>query len=401
MRILILGGGISGLSAAWHLRKQNPSAQITLLEKENRLGGYIGTSHIGTNLIELGPRTFAEGRSPFLLNLISEMGLKEELLFSSPKTATRYLWHQGKLRASGKFIPMLLKGLLRELFIPRKCIEDESIHAFAVRRLGRKIADTLLDPMTLGIYAGDARQLSVRSCFPFLFSWEQKGKSLLRGLFSSPKGGRLFTLQRGLSSLIDALEQKVEVDIVRNSSVTAIYKNGVEAQGRLWEADRIISALPGQVIGRLTKCWPDFPTQSLHVAHLGFKEKIPSTEGFGYLVPTLEKETLLGMIWDSSIFPRKEASFQTICTAMLASKGDPLEVLSAVKRHLKWEGKPDWIETRFLHEALPKFVVGYRKKWLQVEEDLKSSFPTLTLVGNYIDGVSVESCVQRAVSLTL
>lgn len=401
MRILILGGGISGLSAAWHLKKQNASLQITLLEKEDSLGGCMRTSFHGTNLIELGPRTFAEGRSPFLLQLISEIGLQDELLFSSPKTATRYLWHQGKLSSAGTFIPMLLKGLLREFFIPSKCIEDESIHAFAVRRLGQKIAETLLDPMTAGIYAGDARKLSVRSCFPFLFDWEQKKKSLLRGLFSSPKGGRLFTLQRGLSSLIDALEKKVEIEIVRNCSVTEIHQDGVHAGGKFWEADQIVCALPGQVMGRLTGCFPDFPTQSLWVTHLGFKDKIPKAQGFGYLVPSLEKEALLGMIWDSSIFPRKEATFQTICTAMMRPEAAPLEVLSAIENHLQWKGSPDWMESRLLKEALPSFEVGYRKKWLQVQDSIQSSFPRLHLIGNYIDGVSVDACVQKAFSLNI
>ena len=91
MKIVILGGGISALSAAWYLQNQNPSAEITLLEKENRLGGWIET---GPFQFEKGPRTFLVARSRALLHLIEEVGLKDDLLFSHPSTSRRFLWHR-------------------------------------------------------------------------------------------------------------------------------------------------------------------------------------------------------------------------------------------------------------------------------------------------------------------
>ena len=128
MRILVLGGGISGLSAAWYLRKQYPQAKITLLEKGDRLGGWIQTIQRGDSLFEMGPRTFAVSRSSSLLQLIEEVGLKEEILFSDPAASKRFLWHKGALRSMGSFMPMLFRGLIQEAFVPKKVCEDESIY---------------------------------------------------------------------------------------------------------------------------------------------------------------------------------------------------------------------------------------------------------------------------------
>jgi oxygen-dependent protoporphyrinogen oxidase len=392
MKIVILGGGISGLSAAWHVLKQNPNAHITLLEKQRDLGGAIQTYNLDACLS--------------LLKLIDEMGLQNELLFSSPEAQERYLWHKGKLRPLRSFFPTIARALLHEaLLAPSRFLEEESIYDFGIRRLTKTCAETLLDPMTLGIYAGDSKKLSLRSCFPFLFRLEQEKKSLLKAFFSMKKGGRLFTLQRGLSSLIDALEKKLQIEIVRNCPVDKIDLHGVYSKEKFWRADRIISALPGHVLGNLTGVWKDFPTQSLCVVHAAFREKLPFPKGFGYLIPTKEKESLLGMVWDSSIFPRSNASFPTVCTAMLKGEGDPLrakqEVQWALERHLKIFKEPDWVESRFLLHALPSFTLGFSKTWSQVEAELMSLFPHLIVVGNYINGVSVDACVEKSFSISI
>ncbi len=399
MRILVLGGGVSGLSAAWYLRKKDPRAEIILLEKGSRLGGVIQTDEIQGSLVERGPRTFVVSRSSSLLQLMEEVGLKEEILFSDPKSSKRYLWHQGSLRSMGRFLPMAFLSLVREAFVPKKEMEDESIYDFAVRRLTRKVADTLLDPMTLGIYSGDIRKLSLRSCFPFLHEWEMRNRSFLRSLFHKGGDSRLFTLRRGIGSLIEEIGKKLTVDIVLNCPVEFIAADGVNAGGKFYKADKIICALPGPVMGELTKSWLDFPANSLWVVSLGFKTKVLSKKGFGYLVPSQEKESLLGMVWDSSIFPRD--GDQTILTAMIRPNGDrswaESQALKALQRHLGCETVPNFIDAHLMKEAIPQLVVGYQKRLDSVQEDLKGRFPSMTLVGNYINGVSVDACVRSAV----
>jgi oxygen-dependent protoporphyrinogen oxidase len=398
MKILILGGGISGLTAAWHLQNRHPHAHITILEKEPRLGGLIQTHFCEETPVEIGPRTFVEGRSHCLLRLIHEMDLEKDLLLSSPNSAKRFLWQNGALHPMRSYLPMILKALAQEAFRPRNPQLEESIYEFAKRRFNRKIAETLFDPMVLGIYAGDIRELSLRSCLPFLHRWEASGMSVFRGLWTAPKGGRLFTLKRGMSSLISALEQKLKVDIVRNCPVTAILSDGVQAGNHVWKADRIISALPGHVLGTLTGLWTDFPTQSLWVVPCAFHKKYPKIQGFGYLVPSTEKEALMGMIWDSSMFARGDA---TMYTAMVRSHGDAAWIEAYVKEILKKHlgcGEPDWIEPRFMKEAIPQFKVGFRDRLAKMQKGLPSH---ITLIGNYIDGVSVDACVEQAYSLDI
>ncbi len=398
MNIVVLGGGISGLSAAWYLRKKYKDAKITLLEKGERLGGWIQTFEKEGSFFEKGPRTFAVSRSSSLLQLIEEAGLKDEILFSNPAASQRFLWHQGALRPLKSFMGILFCGLIREFFAPKKSHEDESIYDYAKRRLNSKIAETLLDPMVLGIYSGDIRKLSLRSCFPFLYNWEQKGCSLLRGMLQGKKEGGLFTLKRGMSSLIHAMQKQMDVEIVLRCGVQEITQDGVMAGGEFWKADRIVSALPGPVMGRLTKSWLDFPVQSIWVVNLGFKKEVLSKKGFGYLIPTKEKEPVLGMVWDSSIFERKQGAYSTIITAMVRGNQVGVEdhVKSALERHLGCSASFDFIESYLAKEAIPQFEVGYAKRLKEVLASLKEKFPRLALTGNYIEGASVDACIRHA-----
>jgi oxygen-dependent protoporphyrinogen oxidase len=349
-----LGGGISGLSAAWFLRKKYPKAQVILLEKTNRLGGAIQTSHEHGLLFEKGPRTFQSLKCPRLLQLIRDVGLEGELIYSPlPK---RYLWHRGKLRSP--FFPTFLPALLREPFRSKWCPEDESIYDFAVRRFNHKIAVTLFDPLTLGIYAGDIKKLSIRSCFPKM----REGSVL----FSMQKGGRLFTLSSGMSTLIDALAKQLDIEIVLNCSDEKRYK-----------ADRILSALPSP-----------FEKQPLTVVNLAFAGNVLSKQGFGYLVPTSENEKILGMIWDSSVFPQQNRGNETRMTAMMRS-GSVADAVDAAKRHLGIAKEP--IHTSAYVASIPQFNVGYYKQIAEYEKNSSS-----LLLGNYLEGPSVEACIQRS-----
>lgn len=387
MKIIVLGGGISGLSAAWHLQKQG--AEVTVLEKSGRVGGWIETEK-GEWLFEKGPRTF---RGEHLFELIQDVGLEKELLFS--KGGKRYLWHRGKLRS---FLPGWILGAIRELFVSKSELEDESIYDFAHRRFGAKIAETVFDPMTLGVYGGEIEKLSVKACFPFLVRWEQERGSVIRGFLAKKKGkSGLFTLRSGMGSLIEALAKKLNV--VLNCPVEEVRENGVFAGGKFWEADRIVSALPGQVLGRLTGFWEDFKTKSLWVVRLGFEKEFLKKSGFGYLVPSREKEQLMGMVWDSKIFPEQG---EGRLTAMVRdSKKDPIEVtLEALRRHLGVRQQPKAIEALFAKEAIPQFEVGYLSRLQQFLRDMQKHFPKMAIVGNYLEGASVDACIRKAKNIS-
>ena len=203
-----------------------------------------------------------------------------------------------------------------------------------------------------------------------------------------------------MGSLIEEMQKKIAVELVTCCPIEAIRKEGVAAGGKFWKADWIVSALPGPVIGRLTGRWIDFPAASMWVIHLGFSERLLAKKGFGYLVPTKEKEPLLGMIWDSSIFPEKG---RTRLTAMTRAFGDALwakeTAFDSLRRHLGIFAIPLFIEAHLAEEAIPQFEVGYAKRLARFQSELKEAIPSLTLIGNYIGGASVDACVRTARNL--
>lgn len=362
MKVLILGGGITGLSAAWFLLRRYPKVKITLLEREDRLGGWIRTSHEGGFLFEKGPRTFQLGRSPHLLQLIRDLNL--QILPAGPQK--RYIYHRGKLRSLRSFIPRLIPYLIRELFVARSIASDESIYDFAARRFSPQIAEMLFDPLTLGIYAGDIRKLSVRSCFPALYKWEREKGSVVRGLFSAPKKAKgLFTIREGMETLIHTLQKQLPIDIVFHCPVESIGEHEVQAGGKTWHADKIISALP-----------PALPAKSIWVVNLAFEGDILPQKGYGYLVPSREKQTLLGAIFDSCLFPQQSARGETRITAMVrAEEQEPMQAaLNALCDHLDIKAQPIYSSIFYAKNAIPQFEVGC----------------------NYTDGISVDACIERS-----
>lgn len=395
MKTVILGGGISGLSAAWYLLKKDRGAQVVLLEKENRVGGWIESRTEKGFSFERGPRTLARSRSFALLQLIHELGLDSEVISSSKDAARRYLWSGGRLQSVGSFWPTLLVGLLREPFVKCGACEDESIYDFAARRFGARVAETFFDPMALGIFAGDIRKLSVRSCFRTLWEWERNEGSVLRGWFKRKKGpSGLFTLKGGLERLILELKRQLPIEIVTDCKVESIGSEVGTSKG-MFQADRIISALPAYEISRLTGILLDIPYRSIWVVHLGFDSRRLKKKGFGYLVPSKEKEPLLGMVWDSDIFGEEP---QTRLTAMVREEAaDPIkEAIGALRRHLKIGKTPDFISQGFAKLAIPQFEIGHDEKILRFEKEIADKFPHLLVTGNYLSGASVEACVQRS-----
>lgn len=387
MKIIILGGGISGLATAWYCQKRYPEAQITLLEKKEALGGWIQTRRDGGFLFEEGPRTFPWNRSSHLRELIQELGLENELIFSLPEGRARYLWQQNKLRSLRSLMIRFLPALLWSRFVQNP-VGDVSIYDFCEKKFGKRIAETLFDPMTLGIYGGDIHKLSFSSCFP---DWEKKG-------FSFPKKDSLFALKGGMHQLIGALKQQLSIEIVTQAPVEELHPQGVIAQGRFFKGDLIFSALPVSELGRLSGLNLEIPMLSLWRVFFAYPHSVLSKRGFGYLIPTQEKESVLGMIWDSEIFPQQNLSTETRITAMVRDGTlDPIqEALSAAERHLNIRDKPIYATQIRAENAIPQFEVGYREKLNRWKTSMASQFPRLKIVGNYLEGPSVDSCIKCA-----
>lgn len=412
--VVILGAGISGLAAGWFLKQKYPEVSLTILEKSSRCGGWIQTVKSDEFLFELGPRSCRP--SKLTLQLIQELDLQEEVLTGHPNAKLRYLYRHQQLKPlpssftgliRSPLFPMVFKGAVRDLF-QKKGVEDESIESFITRRLGKSIAHELFDPLTSGIYAGDISQLSMKACFPQMYQWEQEKGSLLKGAFASRtkkhtmtpferqvSQGSLFSFKQGMESLTNALAKKLERHIWLDTSVHRL---------PIDKADHVISALPAHALGSLlAKDHPEiaqlltsFQNQSITVVNLGYRKKIIEKEGFGYLIPSLENEEILGTVFDSSVFP--EQSPGTRLTVMIKGQVEnPVDVaLRSLYKHLGVQGVPDSFYVHHARQAIPQYTLGHTDKVLEIEELIHKKQLSLSVLGSAFKGVSVNDCIANA-----
>jgi oxygen-dependent protoporphyrinogen oxidase len=188
-RIIILGAGISGLSAAWYLSRTAQAPDVVILEKSPRAGGWMHTDHTTGFHFEKGPRTFKVDRCSATMRLVSELGLTDKLLWSEARPHHRYLWleeelHRFPTNPISFLLSPLTKGFMRALLTEwRQPVKygDETVWEFVLRRFNYDVARLFFDPMVVGIFGGDIRKISVRACFPKLKSWEEELGSVTRG----------------------------------------------------------------------------------------------------------------------------------------------------------------------------------------------------------------------------
>ncbi len=444
-KVVIIGAGISGLSLAWHLQKRcGPAIDLHIIEKAPRAGGWMHTKNIDGFLFEMGPRTFKASRCQALLELIYDMGLEESLIFSSKDSMKRYIWLNGKLQLLPSnpfslFTSPLTRGsllsLAKEWFVPPGTGDDESIYDFVTRRLNQKVATTLFDPFTLGIFAGDIRKLSIKSCFPGLFDWERNKGSLTGGIFSLLKEKMqkkqkinpyhqlshvgLFSLKEGNYRLVEEMTSKLNADIQYSTEVISIKPKvkGIEvftSSGTI-SADQVFLATPVKETTRLLSFLPEnslsffneLKTVTLGAVYLGYKKNLLQDKAFGYLIPSSEKEKVLGVVWDSIIFPKRNTfPEETRLTVVIGGAHNPESTKftesdcialakDAVLRHMGITAVPDAIGYTLAKDSIPQFEVGHFRKLEAFEKSLSELYPQIGLVGNYLDSVSVNRCVER------
>lgn len=358
MRIAVWGGGISGLSAAWQLRKRH---EVVLFEKSERLGGAIWTDTSLGALCERGPRTFVWARSPHLLALIREVGLEGDILRASAQT--RYIYYGGKLRSVGSFWPRLVGPLLRELFVPRGQGE-ETVRQFAERRLGRWVARNLVDPFTRGVWGAPSECLSADAAMGTVVEWERRYGSVVRGAWRNRReSGGLFTLRRGMGSLVERLAEGLEVR--RGEPV-------------LSEWDRVIVALPADEAMRVLGHEP-FAHSDLTVVNLVYPMARWPIRGYGYLVP---QSPFLGAIFDSSIFPEQDTG--SVRATVFLERGGVAEAVRGIAEHVGVRAEP--IGALITQARLPQYGLGHRTRIGDLPADV---------TGNYLNGLSVEACVSK------
>lgn len=430
---LILGGGISGLSAAWYLRKKTED-KIILLENEARPGGWIESSCRRGFFFEKGPRSLRSQGGEDTWNLIESLGMTDRVLPGDRAAQQRYLYIDQSLRklpgslknvVSSPWIwaaawPLISEGL-KKTFLQ----DDETIYDFFSRRLSPRFAETFIDPMVSGIYAGDIHQLSIKSCFPKIYQYERSHGSIMKGMlarkkrFNPPIQRSIYTFQNGLQELVDQLVKQLDIEIKLSTPAAALHFGDairVDSLHESFQATHVISALPSRSLSRLlhphdplcAQILDDIPMASLAVVNLGFHDRVLDREGFGYLIPSSEREEILGVVWDFSTFPsQNQHPRQTRLTVMIGgarmtdfdsySESDFLSMsLKALKKHLKISVPPDYTEVSFARHAIPQYTVGHSLRVKEIETKIHRLSPNFHFTGHSFYGVSINDCIQNS-----
>jgi len=427
VKIAVLGAGISGLASAWFLQqKYGSQAEVIVFEKESRAGGWIQTIHQDGFLFDQGPRSCrASGTGAATLELVEALGLRDQVICSSPSAHTRYVYEGGRLnRLPGGILPLLasswlpvaIKALWRDWRAPPGTEPDESIASFIERRLGCEVVERLIDPLTAGIYAGNVHELSIRSCFPTFYEWEQTHGSLLKGALAKKKApseaslwvrsiqkNGLFSFKKGMEGLTQALASRLDVRYGMPVMGLTAEPEGCRltfSDGSCFEADRVVSTLPATALSRLLPLMPSLPMASVTVVNLGYRQTVLKHEGFGYLIPSREKEPLLGVVWDSSVFPQQNAPDQTRLTVMMKAdpeKGDPIDLIKeTLGRQMGITAEPAVVAVRHAYQAIPHYPIGYFDNIHAFKQLCQKGFPRLQLSGTPFHGVSVNDCIHAA-----
>lgn len=447
MKTVIVGAGISGLATAYALLQQRPDLELTILETADRVGGKVWSDHTAEGyLCESGVNAFLDNK-PKTLELSSALGLTPVTSFDASRH--RFVFSQERLHelpaSPPAFLtsPLLsLPGRLRvilETLIPKGNTPDESLADFAVRRLGREAFEKLIDPMASGVFAGDARQLSLKSCFPRIHEVETEYRSLILGLIklqlkarkeghsnkpTAGPGGKLTSFGAGMSALPLALAHHLGERIRLSTPVQALTREGETytlhlATGETLEAERVILAAPAHVQTRiLQELVPAvaaelqaIPYPSLAVCCLGYGRKKVQHDlnGFGFLIPSREGRSILGTLWDASIFPRRAPQEHVLLRSMVGGAKRPElalladdQLVAKVKGDLRdimgVDAEPDFVRVYRHEQAIPQYVVGHAAR-LQRIDDLLRPHPNLLLTGNAFKGVALNDCIANAFSL--
>ena len=439
--VAIIGGGITGLVAAWDLKRRG--FPVDLYEAGQRVGGVIRTIRQDGWLAECGPNTVME-TAPEIRELIDGLGLANARVYSSPTAEKRFIIRSGnamEMPASplgffqSPFFSWKAKlHLLREPFVFRSPADQaESLAEFVKRRLGQEFLDYAINPFVAGVYAGDPARLSVKEAFPKLQALEQRYGSLILGQILgarerkkrgtvSKQNAPKFSFPNGLEEMITALESSLAGSIQfqhtlkvieqTNGSWTLTFSTPAGVCER--EHSAVLLAAPAFRLADMLLIGHNTPSLEFlsHVHYapvstlaLGFRHdqiKHP-LNGFGFLVPEVEHLHTLGAIFSSSLFPGRAPDNHVLLTCYLGGLRSPTLpfrdehaqvglALDDLKKILGISGKPVFTKLTVHPRAIPQYELGYGRLLAKVEA-IERQCPGLIFAGNWRNGISLSDSI--------
>jgi oxygen-dependent protoporphyrinogen oxidase len=378
-RVVIVGGGIAGLSAAYSLleeaRNLGRSIECMVLEAKPYWGGKIFTKRVDGLVVESGPDSFLTTK-PWALGLCEKLGISDQLINTNQGQSQTFAYSRGRLRefpqglvsmVPTKMGPLLKSGLVSwsgimrmagDWFIPPRQVgaPEESLASFFCRRLGQEAFDRLIEPLVAGIYAGDASELSVSATFPQFVDLEMKHGGLIKGALAQqqvhrasqtsngPRRSLFVTFQGGLSDLVTRLTEVLTmsgVTLLTGKKVEEVKRENSLEGKRLWkvilaggeliEADGVVLATPAFVSSQLLKFFnsevssllASIPYASTATVSIAFpKTEVESRlSGFGFVVPRVEHRKLIAATWSSLKWAGRANSDESLVRCYIGGRG--------------------------------------------------------------------------------
>ena len=447
-RVVIIGGGITGLAAAHRLQTaaQGQPIVLTLLEQAGRLGGKIRTEQRDGFTLELGPDIFL-ARKPRGIGLCREIGLEAQIQETNRVQRGSYIQKNGALyrlpEGLSGLIPTRLGPMLRTpLLSPwgklrlatdwvrpaRRDDADESVAAFITRRLGREAYTNLVEPLLGGIYGGDGHALSLQATLPQLRALEHRHGSLVRGLLkeqatragATPAQSAFVTLEGGMETLITRLAATLSsIDIRLNRSVRAINR-GEEGYAVYTDnasplrADAVLVTTPAHSAARLLASLDEGLSDELSaILHgstitLSMAYRIADVprplDAYGYIIPRAAGKPVLACTWSSTKIPGRAPDGMALLRVFLGRSDDDAvfqqddEALVAlaraeVKTMLGITAAPLFYRLHRWHRAMPHYILGHPERLTRIAQRL-AVHPGLFLAGAAYRGVGIPDCIS-------
>jgi protoporphyrinogen/coproporphyrinogen III oxidase len=448
MRVCVVGGGISGLSAAYRLKQRG--ADVELFEGAERVGGLLGTQRFDGYVMETGADSILSEK-PWALALAEELGLGSEIIKTQPGPRGAYIVHQGKLAripegfslmaptsftAMARSPLMTWRGKLRmaaDLVLPRREVEDESLESYVVRRLGRETFERLAQPLVSGIYGAHPDKLSLRATMPRFLDMERDHGSIIRGLRArlskegaSKEGtagaryGLFAAFRGGMQTLIDALRESLGSVVHTGHMVTAVGRDAdgytVEVRGAQHGYDALLIALPAHIAGQILY------GLDASLAHKLFEIEYASAatvtfafdrtaikhalDAYGFVVPAAEQREIIASTWASVKYAGRAPEDKVLIRVfmgghtgqhLLAESDASLVAIGMreLSQLVGVAGAPDWSRVVRYPRAMPQYHVGHFAR-VAVIEALAQKYPRFALAGNAYRGVGIPDAVKSA-----
>jgi oxygen-dependent protoporphyrinogen oxidase len=452
-----VGGGITGLSAAWFLQRANLDVSYTLLERSGRLGGKIHTDVVRTAdddrfVVEGGPDSFIT-QKPWALQLARDLGMQDRFLPTNDERRRTFVLNHGRptplpdgvlLIVPTKIKPFALSPLISPLgklrmgldlvIPPRMDDRDETLADFIMRRLGAEALDKIAEPLLSGIYNAEAERQSIMATFPRFRQIEQKHGSLIKGMLASRRNtasrngaspsaaaapSMFVSFRDGMEELVAELGARLSGDCRLGVGVEAIVPREDRYRlqlndGTSVEADAVILAVPAFVSAQLLRPIARdaaelldgiryVSTGTISLAYRAAEFDHP-LNGFGVVIPRTEERDVNALTWTSTKFDRRAPEGHVLLRAFFGGSRtqhmmhvDDQELLSKVQREIASimdvDATPLFHKVYRYFDANPQYDVGHLHRVDAIEQNLPRG---LFVTGSPYRGIGIPDCVHQA-----